>query len=416
MFDAIPAASAATIAFVLVGLWLVPYALSVLWWVFEVLVLARGWHTDETDREWGLEDVQVRVLTIDAERVVQGTVDTVPDAVDDVRVIAERPIAVDGARVHVVPDSFECTATNKGRALEWASRTLQCDREYVLYLDEDTLVTDFTGLPDADIVQFTERPIYTGSWLAYCCEVFRVGYQFEQYAFHRLRYPLYTWGGGVAVRNDLENRIGWDVETITEDTNFVWRAARKHGLTFRLVDARFRNQAPPSLRAMFGQRRRWISGSVRDGTILPRSYRPLYATRIYAWACSPLVPIAFLGSVATPGVGGASHLLGTVSALLGVVLIGYTCCGLRAYRARPLLWPVLILATPVAVVLHAVGAMWGVLSPVTTFDVTEKVDPDAIEAINPGLEDGDIETHDGTERLLEDESGDEPLTWPLVDD
>lgn len=128
---------------------------------------------------WGLDDIQVRVLTIDAEPVVQQTVTALPDALADVRVIAETPMDIDGIQVHVVPGTCECTATNKGRAVEWASRNVDAAEEYLLYLDEDTIVTELTGLPDADFVQFTEKPIYTGSRRTYLCEVFRTGYQFE---------------------------------------------------------------------------------------------------------------------------------------------------------------------------------------------------------------------------------------------
>jgi cellulose synthase/poly-beta-1,6-N-acetylglucosamine synthase-like glycosyltransferase len=162
-------------------------------------------------------------------------------------------------------------------------------------------MTGFEGIPDADIVQFTEKPIYTGSRLAYLCEVFRVGYQFEQLGFHRLRYPLYAWGGGVAIRHEIEDEITWDVSTITEDTNFIWRAAESRDLTYRLVDARFRNQAPPSMKSLIKQRRRWISGTIRDGGLLPVSYRPLYYSRIIAWAFSPFVPILVLFAYLFPG-------------------------------------------------------------------------------------------------------------------
>lgn len=155
------------VALLLWGL-LVVYGLSALWWLVETTVLARGWRSDD-EEAWGLDEVQVRVLTVDAAAVAQGTVDAVPDGVADVRVVAERGIDVDGATVHVVPEAFDCRATNKGRAVEWARRHVDCDAEYVLYLDEDTVVTEFTGLPDVDFVQFTEKPIYTGSRLAYLC-------------------------------------------------------------------------------------------------------------------------------------------------------------------------------------------------------------------------------------------------------
>ncbi|MFB6070362.1 MAG: glycosyltransferase family 2 protein [Halanaeroarchaeum sp.] len=116
---------------------------------------------------------------------------------------------------------------------------------------------------DADFIQFTEKPIYTGSRLTYLCDVFRTGHQFEQLGFHRLSYPLYAWGGGFAIRHEIEHELGWDVTTITEDTNLIWRAAKEYDLTYRLVNERFRNQAPPSLQSMFKQRRRLMSGTVK---------------------------------------------------------------------------------------------------------------------------------------------------------
>jgi len=387
---------------VAVLLWtaLAVYGFSVVWWLAETVLLSRGWRP--TESMWGLDDIQVRVLTVDADAVVQTTVNSVPDAVTDVRVIAEKPMDIDGATVHVVPDDFDCTATNKGRAVEWAARNVPCESEYVLYLDEDTLVAGLDGLPDADFVQFTEKPLYTGSRLTYLCEVFRTGYQFEQLGFHRLTYPLYAWGGGFAIRHSVEQTVGWDVETITEDTNLVWRAADAMDLDYRLVDARFRNQAPPSVRAMLKQRRRWMSGTMADDHLLPLRYRPLYFTRVVAWAFSPLVPVLVVAAYLLPGTTPGMELYSLLSTLLLLVLFVYMLGGAIAYKKHPVLWPVFVALTPLAVVLHAAGAMWGVVSPVADFEVTEKVTADTIEDVNAGLSDGELDAHDGTDRLVRD--------------
>ncbi|WP_241990605.1 glycosyltransferase [Halorubrum sp. CGM5_25_10-8B] len=383
---------------------LLVYGLSSLWWVVEVTLLSRGWKQD-TEEVWGLDDIQVRVLTIDAESVVQQTVNALPDNIADVRVIAEADISINGAQVHVVPDDFDCNATNKGRAVEWARRNVDANKEYLLYLDEDTLVTELTGLPDADFIQFTEKPIYTGSRLTYLCEVFRTGYQFEQLGFHRLSYPLYAWGGGFAIRREIEQEVGWDVATITEDTNLIWRAARDRNLTYRLVNARFRNQAPPSLKAMIKQRRRWMSGTIGDDHLLPPLYRPLYFTRVIAWAFSPFVPLLAIASYLLPGTAPGIGLYSLLStALLGILFV-YMFFGVVGYRKHPILWPVFLILTPLAVVLHSVGALWGVVSPVEEFEVTEKVTADVIEQANH-LDEGTLAEHDGTGRLLR-ESDDE---------
>ncbi len=379
------------------------YGFSTVWWLIETFVLSHEWESDETDA-WGLDDIQVRVLTIDAERVVQRTVDAIPDELTDVRVIAETDVAIDGATVHTVPEEFTCEATNKGRAVEWARRNVDCDKEYVLYLDEDTIVTDLTGVPDADFVQFTEKPIYTGSRLTYLCEVFRTGYQFEQLGFHRLTYPLYAWGGGFAIRHEIEQEVGWNVATITEDTNLIWRAAKRYDLDYQLVDSRFRNQAPPSVRSMLKQRRRWMSGTIRDDRLLPASYRPLYLTRVVAWAFSPFVPLLAVASYLLPGTAPGVELYGLIStALLGILFV-YMFLGVIAYRKHPMLWPVFLLLTPLAVVVHAGGALWGVIRPVEEFEVTEKVTAETIEAANRSLDEGDLRNHDGTKRLLRESS------------
>nr|WP_255494070.1 glycosyltransferase family 2 protein [Halarchaeum sp. CBA1220] len=411
-----PALSSAVLTGLVVLLWaaLLLYGASALWWLVEVLALRSKSYHPESSFAHGLEEVQVRVLTIGAEDVVQATVNSVPDGVADVRVIAEKPIDVEGARVHVVPEGFECAATNKGRAIEWARREVPCEREYVLYLDEDTLVTSLTGLPDADVVQFTEKPIYTGSALAYICEVFRVGYQIEQTAFDSLRYPLYAWGGGIAFRREIEDAVTWDVPTVTEDTNFVWRAADHVDLDFAVVNARFRNQAPPSVTALVKQRRRWLSGTMQDDT-LPTWYTPLAYTRVVAWAFSPLVPVLVVAAYLIPGSAPGLELYGLVSTCLLAVLVVYMLGGCLAYRKHPLLWPLFVLATPLAVVTHAIGALWGVIAPVETFEVTEKVTPETIEDVHEStMERGDIAAHDGTERLVAD-SADE-YRWQVFDD
>ncbi|MFW5917031.1 MAG: glycosyltransferase family 2 protein [Halorubrum sp.] len=404
------------LAAVIAALWiaLVLYGLSAAWWLFESGVLARGGRVDPEDVEWGYEDVQVRILTVDAAAVVQATVNSVPEGLDDVRVIAEAPMDIEGASVHVVPETFECDATNKGRAVEWARRNVPCHREYVLYLDEDTIMAGFEGLPDADVVQFTEKPLYTGSRLAYLSEIFRVGYQYEQFAFHRLRYPLYAWGGGVAVRHSLEDAVTWDTATITEDTNFIWRAAAEQGVSFAVLDVRFRNQAPPSLRAMAKQRRRWISGTHADGHLLPLAYRPLYYTRIVAWAFSPLVPLLVIAAALFPGTAPGMGWYRTASLTLFGILFVYTLVGAAGYDKHPLTWPVYVVLTPFTFLAHSVGALWGVVSPVETFEVTEKVTPDVIERVHDSLETGALREHDGSERLMRE--SDEAYVFGVFDD
>jgi len=359
------------------GIWIIVglYAVTAAMWLGNVLV---GRRSDVPPLRHGADAVQVRILTIDAAGTVQRTVDHLPPELADRHVIAETPMDIDGAEVHVVPDDFECVASNKGRALEWARRTIPCAAEYVLYLDEDTLVTDFEGLPDADVVQFREWPMKTDSWWAYWAEVLRMGYQLEQAGYADLDVPLYSWGGGLAVRKSVEDEITWDFDTLIEDTVFTWFAV-ENGASFEVVPTRFRNQAPLSLRAMCEQRRRWLVGSIRDEEYLPLGYQLSLTVRNVIWAFSPAVVVA---SAVLPLASGAIPLSlplrAATWALLGLTLV-WVLGGVRYYGWKAQTLPA-VLAAPAVILVHSLGAAWGLVAPPRTFHATEKTtDADAGE-------------------------------------
>ncbi|MGB9987110.1 glycosyltransferase family 2 protein [Salarchaeum japonicum] len=370
------------------------YAVSVVSWILEVGWFSRGWQTEEFP--YDASDARVRIMTVNATEVVRRTVDAVPAKLGRPQVITEEDIDVPGADVFVVPEEFECVAERKGRALEWARQNVPCNREFVLYLDEDTLITDVEGFPDADIVQFSERPVNTGSRLAYLTDVFRLGYHLEQRAFHRLSAPLYAWGGGIAVRREFEDAVTWDRRTLIEDTKFAWQATNVPDFDFRLLRRQFVNQAPPSLTALVKQRRRWMSGSREDAHGLPRRYWLFYGLRNAAWGLSLVMPVFAVLSYLRPGALPYPRLytLGTMCLL--VFLFAWSFLGARAVGASAKTTVLAVLLTPVTNLLHSVGAAYGVLFPPRTFEVTEKVAFDDIpedEEQTVDLEDVIAEDH-----------------------
>jgi len=349
------------------------FAATALLWVGLTYVVGAGYEPPAPVH--GGEDVQVRILTVDAADVVQETVDSLPAELDDRHVVSEGPMDVEGATVHVVPDEFDCEAVRKGRAIEWARRTLDCDREFVLYLDEDSLVESFEGLPDADVVQLRERPRRTDSVLTYLADVYRMGVQFEQRAFARLRIPLFAWGGGIAVRAELEDAVTWDRETLVEDTAFVWAAATQFDVEFALARATCRNQAPPTLGEIVQQRRRWAAGNLQAASMLPTRYRILTRVRNVAWALSPVVslvavPLAFLGVTIVYG-----GLFVLTSVLLAVFTGLWYLLGVGHYGSRGVTLALALPLAPMVTVVHSLGTVLGILLPPEDFRVTEKVGP-----------------------------------------
>ncbi len=347
------------------------FTATALLWVVLTYVVGAGY--ESPDPVHGPEDVQVRILTVDAASVVQATVDALPDGFDDVRVVAETDVAVEGAAVHVVPDEFSCTAVRKGRAIEWARRTLAPDREFVLYLDEDSHLTAFEGLPDADVVQLREQPRHTGSLLSSLADVYRMGVQIEQRAFARLSIPLFAWGGGIAVRRSVEDEVTWDRETLVEDTAFVWAAAQcLEDLTFELATATCRNEAPPSLGEIAHQRRRWAAGNLEAATELPLSYQVLTRVRNFAWALAPVVTVVVvpLSLFGVGFAGGSAFAL--ASLLLALFTLFWYLRGVLYYGSGKRTWALAVPLAPVVTVVHSMGTVGGILNPPESFRVTEK--------------------------------------------
>lgn len=360
-----------SLASVLLWGMLVLFAVSAGFWTYE-MCLARSYSPPPV--EYGANDVQVRVITVDAESVVQETVDAIPDDLTDVHVIAESPINIAGASVYVVPDEVDSIATRKGRALEWARQHIPCEREFVLYLDEDTRMGTFDGLPDSDIVQFREYPEYTGSRLTYWAEIVRMGFQVEQRAFPKLAIPLYAWGGGIAVRKSVEDAVTWEFPSLVEDTVFVWKAVVEWRASFDVVDTRFRNQAPPSITAMIFQRRRWEAGTKGQDRLLPPHYWVLYAVRNASWAMSPFAPIVTFLAYRYH-----THIaFDTGFRVFSAVFVGFTllwiAVGLSYYEDTDRWDLLLFVASPFVYALHAIGALVGYVVKPETFETTEKVD------------------------------------------
>lgn len=363
-------------AVVSIVLWVVAslYIAGNMYWMYQVLARVVTYNPPTLTHDG--DAVEVRIVTIGNESVVAETVRTLPSELDRRYVISEESIDVPGAEVLVVPDEFESKATNKGRAIEWARQTVPCQREYVLYLDEDSRMSAFNGLPDSDIVQFTEQPRRTTSLLAHLCEINRMGFQIEQRGFQSVSVPLYTWGGGLAIRSSIEAAVTWDYPTLIEDTVFTWRAFVElpERPSFSVLSDTISGQSPPSLSEMIRQRRRWISGSREDNTILSFDRVIMYGLRDLSWSVTAAVPLfLLLGNL--PGVDVfAWQIHQGISAVLLSFVFVWVGIGIWQVRPTPAIAGLSLVLAPVTSVLHSVGALWGLVSPPDSFDVTTKAD------------------------------------------
>ncbi|WP_407067128.1 hypothetical protein [Haloterrigena salinisoli] len=114
---------------------------------------------------------------------------------------------------------------------------------------------------------------------------------------------------------------------------------------------------------MINQRRRWFSGGVQSIYLLPRRYQLAFWLRSSAWALTPAYLLHLLLSVTTDGLAFAQTYF-VFSALLTAFLYVWALLGALYTRDSVGTGLALVILTPLVAVLHSLGALWGLVSPI----------------------------------------------------
>lgn len=167
---------------------------------------------------------------------------------------------------------------------------------------------------------------------------------------------------------------------MVEDSVFTWRAILEEGASFAVVDTFFQNQSPPSIWSMVKQRRRWLTGTRQQTELLPLDYRILYNIRDVGWALSTFSPLVWIISILLY-IGILPPTLEVVFfprvfTVLSFTLLGFvyswTLLGIYIYQVSLGLSLLLLVLTPFVVMVHSLGALYGLFLPAGRFEVTEK--------------------------------------------
>lgn len=322
----------------------------------------RGARRASPTRKWGIEDVDVRVVSRDsATESVRETVESVPDGAASVHVVGKQKHDIDSAVTHVLPEDFECDARAKGRLLEWARRNLPSDGEYALYIDAGTVVSDFNGLPDSDLVQFRERPVETDSRLTWLSDLLRSNGVTELVGYSYSNMPLFVWSGGLAVRHDTEEDVTWNRDAINSGSAFAWEATRT-GHTYQYITDHFIIQSAGSVISLAGMKRKWYSGRVHDSILhLPHHYWLFISFRSIAWTISTFfTPLVATGLLLTPIT--RVLALGVIATTVAQAIVGW-----RLVNGEPRPLGELLVALPVVTVVDGLGYVYGMLNPVDDY-------------------------------------------------
>ncbi len=328
----------------------IPWAVvTVVWYL--CIIYRVFFHKEEKEKT---RDFGIKILTIgDNPKILKKTIHACPVPP---KVISRVKTGLPGT--NVMPSDFTSLAQYKGQQMEWAR--LQHPYGYTVYLDEDSIFSaGVTEIPEADIVQFNEVPITKNRFIG-AIEAHRIGFQAEQVAFEKIK-PFYLWGGGFAIKRNLEDRVTWNRESITEDTAFMFLVP--NGAKYKFSKIRVYNQAPPNLRALIKQRRRWASGAIEDVKYHPDwKYRVWIVFRSINWGMWPLlVPVSVL--IAT------NHIIFILPLIQTMI---WSFVGARIMQQSLFRTVFSVAVAPIAGLFHSMGAFMALISQTKTFDVTPK--------------------------------------------
>ncbi len=160
----------------------------------------------------------------------------------------------------------------KGHALKWMFNILfQLDKKFdaVCILDADNLVAkDFLLQIDKNMAEgyevvqgYRDMKNPWDSWITSSYSItFWLANRLSQLPRKYLGMNCTLTGSGYAVRTDLLEKIGWNIETLTEDVEFYFQLCLNNIKIGWAHDAIIYDEQPTTLSQSWKQRKRWMQG------------------------------------------------------------------------------------------------------------------------------------------------------------
>lgn len=291
-------------------------------------------------------------------------------------------VADDRIETIVVPDTFTCEATAKGRAIQYFIETVVSDEPswWYAFLDDDNLLLDDSLL--------YEIPVYErrGYGAANPVLVPRPGRSMATFVMDHLRtlddltvFRTFTGllgrpavgfhGELLTARGELLVEVGFDRDSIVEDYAFAARLIER-GIPVWQTASRVSILSPHTLEELFKQRRRWYLGLWREQFRSPAIAVAAMGLRLFAWTFALLGGIAFVPMWVLVSAGVSIPSAVHVFTLLGAAV--YWAAYLYGVSRTGSAWPKHLLLVPVYSVLEALTGLYSVCQWSDEFVVIEK--------------------------------------------
>jgi cellulose synthase/poly-beta-1,6-N-acetylglucosamine synthase-like glycosyltransferase len=290
--------------------------------------------------------------------------------------------AVDGVEVVVVPETYECEAIAKGRAINYFIETVVAAAPdyWYAFIDDDNQILDdrfFYEIPHYEARGYRAMnpvlvPRQGRSVVTFMTDHIRF---VDDITIYRLftgllgRPYLGFHGELLCARGDVLVDIGFDRETIVEDFAFALEVAKRDIPVWQSA-TRVSVLSPHDVTSFLKQRSRWYLGIARYLPRAPHVSQIIVGVRIAIWTVAVtsswvLLPLWIFAD-------GLSLPLWSI-AILGVgSLIYISTVGLGAWRIGGLKGASLMLLTPVYATLEQVVPLYALWTGDTEFVVIEK--------------------------------------------
>ena len=269
------------------------------------------------------------------------------------------PVNYEMGDVSICPKSFKCNAVKKARSLQYTilergEKEDNAASTWVLHLDDESIVTKQCLASIVHHINSEGEPISEG-WIIYphdftkaslltgladcirpigCCECREI---------LKLNLVTHLHGSNLLIRADVEERVGWDYNSIAEDSVFGIKAITL-GYKIGWHGGVLEEQPVRSIRDLAGQRRRWFNGQRSNlrAFPMPLKLKILSYVRLMIWFFG--FPAALISWVAMIGYVSAAFA-SELSLAIKLVLLPGTLAWILSYQfgvfwnTKLLRWP-----------------------------------------------------------------------------
>ncbi len=289
-------------------LWL-PYTMTCATYIYALAKHRHDYEHKFEPREYHSPKIIFQIMTKGHEpALVQKNIDTIKEVNTrlkynhyEIHTVTDGPEQYNNCLTLNVPASYTCKkAVHKGRAFQYALEYRKQNYNdlkslWILHLDEESQVTDNVVMACIHFIENNPNKLIAEGAINYPnkfldTQLLIPSFLEAERAFscyfccvQMNHTPIWLHGSNMLVRADLEDEIGWEVDSIAEDACFGYRVANIKGNVFGWTHGTLLEQPAFTIKDSMKQRIRWYHGSIQNLKYLSWKKKILQCSFLGIW-------------------------------------------------------------------------------------------------------------------------------------